>query len=303
MAQEAVGSGESSSDADVASPKRAEDYIQTASQCYGASMFMKYITTVLLHYYVCIVASGMMCRDTFQHVVVVCSFCSRLIIIIVVVAAAFALHLLTCLLLAVFFHLLLSGKVSRKATLHHAGSIELRGKSIVEYGASIHGISSPPSSSGTGRRRKVRIGRYCYIGPNVTLRPATMPSADDDVDDDNNNTSSSNDDEPRQEMSLIVGANTSIGEGTTSRASAIGTSVVVGRGCTLGNRCVLKDCVLVEDGTVVPSDMVVPPFAVVRGDPARILDADDDVLPESAAVAIPEERVAAFGAFVSSLGG
>ena len=148
----------------------------------------------------------------------------------------------------------------------------------------------------------MRIGRYCYIGPNVTLRPATMPSADDDVDDDNNSNDNS-DDKPRQEMSLIVGANTSIGEGTTSQASAIGSSVIVGRGCTLGNRCVLKDCVLVEDGAVVPSDMVVPPFAVVRGDPARILDADDDVLPESAAVAIPEERVAAFGAFVSSLGG
>lgn len=230
-----------------------------------------------------------------------CSFCSRLIITSIVVVA-FALHLLTCLRLAVFFHLLFSGKVSRKATLHHSGSIELRGKSIVESGASIHGISSPPSSSGTGRSRKVRIGRYCYIGPNVTLRPATMPSADDDVDDDNNSNDNS-DDKPRQEMSLIVGANTSIGEGTTSQASAIGSSVIVGRDCTLGNRCVLKDCVLVEDGTVVPSDMVVPPFAVVRGDPARILDADDDVLPESAAVAIPEERVAAFGAFVSSLGG
>lgn len=38
MAQEAVGSGESSSDADAALPRRAEDYIQTASQCYGASM-------------------------------------------------------------------------------------------------------------------------------------------------------------------------------------------------------------------------------------------------------------------------
>ena len=38
MAQEAVGSGESSSDVDAALPKRAEDYIQTASQCYGASV-------------------------------------------------------------------------------------------------------------------------------------------------------------------------------------------------------------------------------------------------------------------------
>ena len=38
MAQEAVGSGESSSDADAAAPGRVEDYIQTASQCYGASM-------------------------------------------------------------------------------------------------------------------------------------------------------------------------------------------------------------------------------------------------------------------------
>ena len=240
----------------------------------------------------------MVCRDACTCRCAASALASLLLLLLL----PFALHLLTCLLLAVFFHPLLSGKVSRKATLHHAGSIELRGKSIVESGASIHGISSPPSSSGTGRSRKVRIGRYCYIGPNVTLRPATMPSADDDVDDDNNSNDNS-DDKPRQEMSLIVGANTSIGEGTTSRASAIGSSVIVGRGCTLGNRCVLKDCVLVEDGAVVPSDMVVPPFAVVRGDPARILDADDDVLPESAAVAIPEERVAAFGAFVSSLGG
>ena len=239
----------------------------------------------------------MVCRDACTCRCAASALASLLLLLL-----PFALHLLTCLLLAVFFHLLFSGKVSRKATLHHAGSIELRGKSIVESGASIHGISSPPSSSGTGRSRKVRIGRYCYIGPNVTLRPATMPSADDDVDDDNNSNDTS-DDKPRQEMSLIVGANTSIGEGTTSQASAIGSSVIVGRGCTLGNRCVLKDCVLVEDGTVVPSDMVVPPFAVVRGDPARILDADDDVLPESAAVAIPEERVAAFGAFASSLGG
>lgn len=254
---------------------------------------MKYITASFI--YCCLWYDRMVCRDTCR-----CA-ASALASLLLLLLPLLCIYLLTCLLLAVFFHLLFSGKVSRKATLHHAGSIELRGKSIVESGASIHGISSPPSSSGTGRSRKVRIGRYCYIGPNVTLRPATMPSADDDVDDDNNN--SSNDDEPRQEMSLIVGANTSIGEGTTSQASAIGSSVIVGRGCTLGNRCVIKDCVLVEDGTVVPSDMVVPPFAVVRGDPARMLDADDDVLPESAAVAIPEERVAAFGTFVSSLGG
>ena len=108
---------------------------------------------------------------------------------------------------------------------------------------------------------------------------------------------------PLQEMSLIVGANTSIGSGTTSQAAAIGSSVIIGRGCMLGNRCVIKDCVLVEDGTVIPSDMVVPPFAIVRGNPARILDADDDILPESAAVAIPEERVEAFGLFVKSLEG
>lgn len=212
--------------------------------------------------------------------------------------------------------------MSRKATLHHAQSIELRGKSIVESGANIHGISpaaAVAAASGTGgttgRSRKVRIGRYCYVGPDVTLRPATMPCANDDDEDDEsgggggdacnsgggNNAETESDAVTRQEMSLIVGANTSIGSGTTSQAAAIGSSVIIGRNCTLGNRCVIKDCVLVEDGTVIPSDMVIPPFAIVRGNPARILDADDDVLPESAAVAIPEERVEAFGLFVKSL--
>ena len=140
-----------------------------------------------------------------------------------------------------------------------------------------------------------------------------MPSADNDdeiderVGEEDENGGKSNaeteSDAARQEMSLIVGANTSIGSGTTSQAAAIGSSVIIGRDCTLGNRCVIKDCVLVEDGTVVPSDMVVPPFAIVRGSPGRILDADDDVLPESAVVAIPEERVEAFGMFVKSLEG
>lgn len=140
-----------------------------------------------------------------------------------------------------------------------------------------------------------------------------MPSAHDDDENDESikdegdsggkRNAETESDAARQEMSLILGANTSIGSGTTSQAAAIGSSVIIGRDCTLGNRCVIKDCVLVEDGTVIPSDMVVPPFAIVRGNPARILDADDDVLPESAAVAIPEERVEAFGLFVKSLGG
>ena len=184
----------------------------------------------------------------------------------------------------------------------------------MESGANIHGISPATAAAAaggaTGRSRKVRIGRYCYIGPDVALRPATMPSEDDDDDDESENGGGNDSAEtggdsttPLQEMSMIVGANTSIGSGTTSQAAAIGSSVIVGRGCTLGNRCVIKDCVLVEDGTVIPSDMVVPPFAIVRGNPARILDADDDILPESAAVAIPEERVEAFGLFVKSLEG
>ena len=135
---------------------------------------MKYITASFIY---CCLWHGV----SKIHVRVRCA-ASALVSLLLLLLPLICIYLLTCLRLAVFFHLLFSGKVSRKATLHHAGSIELRGKSIVESGASIHGISSPPSSSGTGRSRKVRIGRYCYIGPNVALRPATMPSADDDVD-------------------------------------------------------------------------------------------------------------------------
>ena len=54
-------------------------------------------------------------------------------------------------------------------------------------------------------------------------------------------------------------------------------SAYIGMGCKIGNNCVISPCVIlkdfvtVENDTVVPPDLVVPPFAIVSGNPGRII--------------------------------
>ena len=60
--------------------------------------------------------------------------------------------------------------------------------------------------------------------------------------------------------------------------------MTVGNNCVLGARCILKDYVQVEDNTNVPPDMVIPPFAIVAGNPCKIIGEAPASLSTTAAV-------------------
>eukprot|EP00566_Odontella_aurita_P026221 CAMPEP_0113567090 /NCGR_PEP_ID=MMETSP0015_2-20120614/23084_1 /TAXON_ID=2838 /ORGANISM="Odontella" /LENGTH=182 /DNA_ID=CAMNT_0000469449 /DNA_START=48 /DNA_END=596 /DNA_ORIENTATION=+ /assembly_acc=CAM_ASM_000160 len=153
--------------------------------------------------------------------------------------------------------------VSRKATVHGAGRVEMRGKSVVSPGAQIHGELGAP----------VRIGRYCHVGEGAVLCPPEAPTG---------------------RLPQIVGSNTRIGARCVVEAAAVGSSVIVGEDCTLGSRCIVKDCCRIENGTVVAPDTVIPPFSVVAGRPGKVIGE----LPESAAVELVDRSLAEYTAFV-----
>jgi len=135
-------------------------------------------------------------------------------------------------------------KVSRLSVLCGSQNIVLNGKTIIMANCVIRGDLAA-----------VRMGRYCVISKGAVIRP------------------------PFKKFSkgvaffpMHIGDNVLIEEDSVVAAAQIGSYVHVGKNCVIGRRCVLKDCCAVLENSVLPPEIVVPPFAVIAGNPGRIVD-------------------------------
>lgn len=133
--------------------------------------------------------------------------------------------------------------ISRKAAIGDPRNLEIpSGKCFVDEGSILSSEIAP-----------IQLNRYCYVSKNVTLRPSQTFK------------------EPITAIKMTVGANTYIGENSLIQAARIGAGCTIGSNVNIGPRCILKDFVQVEDNSTILADTVFPPFAIVAGNPARIV--------------------------------
>lgn len=70
---------------------------------------------------------------------------------------------------------------------------------------------------------------------------------------------------------MTIGTHCYIGRNCDIQSAVIGVCCHIEDFCVLSPRTILKDFVYIKSGTFVPSDMVLPPFAIVAGNPAKIV--------------------------------
>jgi|EP00505_MAST-04D_sp_SCG-Rhode-Island_P003063 dynactin 5 len=133
-------------------------------------------------------------------------------------------------------------KISRQSVLCGPQNIHLSGKTLIQHGVVIRGDSTT-----------IKIGRYCIIEENVTIRPSYKRYKGGFA-----------------FVPMTIGDNVIIGANSVVEAASIGSNVVVGKNCVIGQRAVLKDCTVVLDGTVCASDTMVPPYMCVKGIPGTL---------------------------------
>lgn len=166
-----------------------------------------------------------------------------------------------------FIQTVTGNRISRTAELHEAHSLEIpHGKVVIKCGVILH-----------CNLARIIVGKYTIICEDVVLRPPQLLS-------------SSN---PLEFIPITIGSHCYFGSRSVVEAAVIGTGCYIGDDCILSPRTVLKDYVYVSDGTVVPSDMVLPPFAIVSGNPARIVGD----MPESTSTLAPRDAVLRYKAF------
>jgi dynactin 5 len=170
--------------------------------------------------------------------------------------------------------------VSRKAFIHGANNIEIKGKTIIHEGCHIRGDFG-----------HIRIGRYCRFGQGTIVRPPSYQ-----------NPSSLSTVENKKEGAIqflpqSIGSHTRIGTNCIIEAAAVGSSVYIGNNCVISKRVIIKDCSYIADGTVIPPDTVIPPFSRVSGCPGRIRDE----MPESIAAIFPEDCMSQFSEFCNTI--
>jgi len=170
----------------------------------------------------------------------------------------------------------LSTTVSRKALIHGAKNVEMKGKSIIHAGAHIRGDF-----------QTVRIGRYCHIGEKTIIRPPSYHASLDP-----------NEDQIKF-LPLVIGNHTRLGKDCVIEAASIGSAVYIGDGCVIQKRVIIKDCCFIEAGTVIAADTVIPPFSRVKGRPGKIVE--EGFMPESIAVTFVEDCVEEFTKFLKYL--
>lgn len=124
--------------------------------------------------------------------------------------------------------------ISRKAELKNSQQIELRGRSVIQQGAVLHGDLAP-----------IRVGRFTHIQSHTSITPPSIAS-------------------DQHYVPVSIGAHTWIGTNVQSQAAAIGGFCWIGDSVRLGERVILKDAVIVQDGATIPADAVVPPFTYMK---------------------------------------
>ena len=134
--------------------------------------------------------------------------------------------------------------ISRKAKIFKAQSVEIpQGKVIIKDDVVIRGDLSA-----------VQINKYSVISNGTVIRPSYGVISGS-----------------FRFIPLTIGSHCIIGKDCIIQAAVIGAGCKIGDNCVLSKRCILKDFVCIESGTVVPPDMVIPPFAIVSGNPGKII--------------------------------
>ena len=134
--------------------------------------------------------------------------------------------------------------ISRKASIFKAQSVEIpQGKVVIKDNATVRGDLAT-----------VQLNKYTIVCEGSILRPPYGIISGS-----------------FRFIPLTIGSHCYISKNCLVQAAVIGVGCYIGENAVLSQRCILKDFVRVEANSVVPPDMVVPPFAIVSGNPARII--------------------------------
>uniref|UniRef100_A0A7S3NH08 Dynactin subunit 5 n=1 Tax=Aureoumbra lagunensis TaxID=44058 RepID=A0A7S3NH08_9STRA len=138
-----------------------------------------------------------------------------------------------------------SNAISRSAEIRESEAVSIAGDSIVRSGVCIHSDLA-----------RVRLGRYCDIGREVTLRPSRRSHSQRDAKDESY-------------LPMTIGSHVRIGRCTLVEAAWIGLGVRIGPGAVIGKCCIIKDFCVIAAGAILPDDSVCAPLSIVAGVPAR----------------------------------
>ncbi len=142
-----------------------------------------------------------------------------------------------------FIHTTTGNIISRSTVIRKPQALEVPGgKCVVQHDCVINADLAP-----------IQLNRYVYIDKKCILRPSNSIT------------------DPSKFIPLTIGTGTFVGENTLIESAVIGIGCEIGKNCILSKRSILKDYVKVLDDTVIPPDLVLPPFAIVAGNPARII--------------------------------
>lgn len=158
--------------------------------------------------------------------------------------------------------------VSRKAQIEGPQNVEMRGRvsqsfllllfpfirahtspitlqSIIAEGVTMRGDLAP-----------IRVGHYCFFEEGCVLSPCVATVREGGT---------------AAHIPLTIGSMTLVGKDAVVEAAYLGSHVEIGGNSVVGARCILKDCCRLLPDTVLPPDTVVPPFALVAGQPGRVV--------------------------------
>lgn len=132
-------------------------------------------------------------------------------------------------------------KVSRRSLVRGSHNIHLNGKCIISPKVVVRGDLAP-----------VKIGKFTIVKEEVVLRPSYKRAKGQ-----------------LKYISMHIGDNVFIDEGTIVCARRIGNNVYIGKNCIISHRVELKDNCRIEDNTVIPADTEVPPLTCYSGKPGQ----------------------------------
>lgn len=101
----------------------------------------------------------------------------------------------------------------------------------------------------------VTINKYTMIDGDSILQPSSFLSDANEI----------------KYIPLTIGSYCHVGKKCIIEAAVIGVGCVIGDNCKINQRAILKDFVTILSDSVVPDDMVIPPFAIVSGNPGKII--------------------------------
>lgn len=138
-------------------------------------------------------------------------------------------------------------RIAREATIIRPENLEIpSGKVIIKVRCKIDCENA-----------HIIINKFVMICEDTSLSPSiNLPSIDMPI--------------PKS-IPMTIGTHCYIGKNCDIQSAVIGICCHIEDSCILSPRTILKDFVYIKAGSFVPCDMVLPPFAIVSGNPAKII--------------------------------